>query len=324
MKNNERIIRDTHPPLEGKEYNGVTFIKYLWSEKAGKIWVNFWDCKCHCGRIFSARETAIKYGTTKSCGCLRRLTTQKTGLANKKENIIQHSEHGYDRVFYRSKRYKDKYYICDRNEITEVDCYSRHKRKGPSFIFDPIRVVKETTIEAARVIMNTPAGMECDHINGYTEDLRKVNLRNCTQLQNKANTPKGVGSVKRIKGGKYIIVFPKEMEYDTRNLFFDTKNDAKTKLHELQVELFGDFSYERSQKIAKKIETYEFIQNDWVEKWANTGTLGKILRLPPDNPLNAKLRDLKIDIRAGRISPDEEWIIQHELMYEYAQMKKSI
>jgi hypothetical protein len=39
----------------------------------------------------------------------------------------------------------------------------------------------------ARFIMNTPKGMECDHIQHNTLDNRKNNLRNCTRSQNSMN-----------------------------------------------------------------------------------------------------------------------------------------
>jgi hypothetical protein len=50
-----------------------------------------------------------------------------------------------------------------------------------------------------RLIMNTPLGLECDHINHDTLDNRKSNLRNCTRSQNMLNQKKKKGS-SRFKG----------------------------------------------------------------------------------------------------------------------------
>lgn len=41
-----------------------------------------------------------------------------------------------------------------------------------------------------RVIMDTPRGLVCDHINGVTLDNRRVNLRNVTRSMNGANRVK--------------------------------------------------------------------------------------------------------------------------------------
>ena len=52
----------------------------------------------------------------------------------------------------------------------------------------------------SRMIMDTPDGMDCDHINGDTLDNRKANLRNCTKSQNLVNQPKYLGKSSKYKG----------------------------------------------------------------------------------------------------------------------------
>lgn len=44
-------------------------------------------CLCDCGAIFVVRKYAIASGNTKSCGCLRKLTTAARGKANKKLGV---------------------------------------------------------------------------------------------------------------------------------------------------------------------------------------------------------------------------------------------
>ncbi len=39
---------------------------------------SLWKCKCDCGNIIITRGTRLKYGVTKSCGCLRKDTMRET------------------------------------------------------------------------------------------------------------------------------------------------------------------------------------------------------------------------------------------------------
>jgi len=64
-------------------------------------------------------------------------------------------------------------------------------------------------VTMARLIMNTPMNMVCDHVNHDTLDNRKSNLRNCTRSQNSMNrTPIGrskyLGVSKCNKSRKYM------------------------------------------------------------------------------------------------------------------------
>lgn len=46
---------------------------------------------------------------------------------------------------------------------------------------------KRNMISMHRVIMNTPKGMQVDHVDNNGLNNQRVNLRNCTQLQNRFN-----------------------------------------------------------------------------------------------------------------------------------------
>jgi hypothetical protein len=54
--------------VTGNVYGRLTVLKYVGkdNQKCTK-----WECLCECGKIISTRASALKNGTTKSCGCYR-------------------------------------------------------------------------------------------------------------------------------------------------------------------------------------------------------------------------------------------------------------
>ena len=61
----------------GWETVKIEIIEELHRDKWSGLYVR---CRCHCGNEFVTRRSAIKYGHTKSCGCLQKQWA-KTGLA---------------------------------------------------------------------------------------------------------------------------------------------------------------------------------------------------------------------------------------------------
>jgi hypothetical protein len=59
---------------------------------------------------------------------------------------------------------------------------------------------KNKRIRMHRQIMETPAGMECDHINHDTLDNQDENLRNCTGSENSRNRKKPKNNTSGYKG----------------------------------------------------------------------------------------------------------------------------
>jgi len=72
--------------ISGKKFGMLTVIKY--SHAVG--YLAFWLCKCDCGKLKVLKGRDIKYGNTKSCGCLRdklmheQKHALKHGMKNKK------------------------------------------------------------------------------------------------------------------------------------------------------------------------------------------------------------------------------------------------
>jgi hypothetical protein len=98
-----------------------------------------------------------------------------------------------------------------------------------------------------RVIASTPHNLETDHINHDKLDNRKINLRNCSTRQNRANTKpyprsksglKGVVRVNNkwrailINGTKYIHIG-----------YFHSKIDAAKAYDSRAREIYGEYAY---------------------------------------------------------------------------------
>jgi len=66
--------------LTGKVFARLTAIEYAGSKK--------WKCKCQCGEEITTRASALKNGTTKSCGCLKKGKKPKEDLTGKVVNKL--------------------------------------------------------------------------------------------------------------------------------------------------------------------------------------------------------------------------------------------
>lgn len=56
--------------LTGKIYGKLVVLELDHVEKS----IKYWKCKCECGNTTVVREGNLKSGTTKSCGCLRKIS----------------------------------------------------------------------------------------------------------------------------------------------------------------------------------------------------------------------------------------------------------
>jgi len=110
------------------------------------------------------------------------------------------------------------------------------------------RKVKGKVVLMHREIMNAPAGMQIDHINGNGLDNRKANLRVCTVSQNQQNSTKRAHCSSKFKGvalsknqkkwmaricinGKKIYIGRYKSEFEAAEAY-----DNKA------IELFGEFA----------------------------------------------------------------------------------
>jgi hypothetical protein len=99
-----------------------------------------------------------------------------------------------------------------------------------------------------RVIMNTPKGMETDHVNGDGLDNRKINLRVCTHQQNNCNKNKLSTNTSGYKG----VIFHKPSKLWTARIrngdktislgYHKTKEEAYKSYCEACIKYHGEFA----------------------------------------------------------------------------------
>lgn len=269
--------------------------------------------KCpYCCNFFIARKDSVDSGNTKSCGCLRREQASITGKANKKKNIIFYPlgmDYGvcyYDNVdayFVFSKEYKDI--------LENYHCTAKVNKKTNRI--EPVVTVNGKTVLLSRLLMDTDADMEVDHINHNTFDLRMCNLRNCTKQQNNYNLKRGQGEVKCLEG-KYYVDFPKENMSGTT---FESEAEAFEKLHELQDKYFGEYSYRRSMEYAQEDNSYYFIRE------INHPVLKAISELPAKCWLNVVLHSVVCRWFSGKMSDINALAMLDKLIEDYKEFKAS-
>lgn len=104
------------------------------------------------------------------------------------------------------------------------------------------------TVSMHRLIMNTPEGMETDHVNGCGIDNRRCNLRTCTTQQNQYNRPRKRKGNCPFKGvyyredeGHYVahISIDGKLEYLG---YFDDPVQAAMAHDEMAIKHHGEFA----------------------------------------------------------------------------------
>jgi len=111
-----------------------------------------------------------------------------------------------------------------------------------------VRCEKGKTIFMHREIMQAPAGMVVDHIDGNPRNNYRSNLRVCTPAENISNTAKRAGASSRFKGvfllrktGKWCA----KIQFEGRSIWlgtFDDEVEAARAYDRKAVEIFGRFA----------------------------------------------------------------------------------
>ena len=110
------------------------------------------------------------------------------------------------------------------------------------------RFEKGRTIYMHREIMDSPNGMEIDHINGNGLDNRKINLRVCTRSQNRQNSRKRTAKSSPFKG---VDWYKRDLKWRARIKIkgleiylgvFESEIEAAEAYDKKAIELFGEFA----------------------------------------------------------------------------------
>lgn len=282
----------------------VVLVKESYKDAKGH---EYWEAICpYCGEVFVARKSAINSGNTKSCGCLKSRHGKEMGLANKKYNPVYFPLGcDYGICFYHNV---DSYFIFDEKDLPLIKKHTWYGRTRKNGKVDAYTKIDGKTVYLTDLLMSTPVkqGQECDHINSEPRDNRSCNLRNGTAEMNRLNTERANGIYGEIiegEGGTFIVRFPKYVS----DKEFDTREEAETALSE-----FNEFTYRRSQEIAKGIETNRF--ND---TYHYIGVLDDIYRLPVKNVYKIWLTNIRVWEQNNQITDEQAGEMYLKLIQDY-------
>lgn len=220
--------------LIGEEYGDLTIIDACRKTNKSLIYCN---CLCKCGKIAkNIQYSALKNGTTKSCGCLHdRLSAERLSKQRKKYNKYQIGNGHMIGICYDNSKF-----IFDTEDYDKVKEYCwRKDTNGYVVAYDPYT---RKTVWLHRVVMNCPDGYEVDHIHHVVDDNRKSELRICKLQENALNkmTPShntsGHKNVQK-KGDKWYVVIKKK--YIGR---FESFEEACRIEEETEKQMYGEYS----------------------------------------------------------------------------------
>ncbi len=156
---------------------------------------------------------------------------------------------------------RGKIALVDNDDFEKVNqykwCAVKHKNTFYAVRAETLRSRQETRetglprqkmVYMHRFIMNTPEGVETDHINHNGLDNQKGNLRLCTTTQNLQNKVPCVGTseYKGVYWAKWAKKWMTRIQYEGKQVYlgyFDVEIDAAKAYDTKAKELFGPFAY---------------------------------------------------------------------------------
>lgn len=192
-----------------------------------------WMCECTCTGLCVIRESDLRSGHTKSCGCLK---LEKISRQRKINEYIDMGD------YYKGYTYDNKEFLIDKEDFDKVSAHSWCCSRG----YMETRT-KQKVIRMHRLIMGVSNPKEkIDHINHNKSDNRRKNLRTCTHMENCSNNL----TSKNNTSGQTGVIFHKgkwevRIKHNYKNFYlgrFDTFEKAVEARIAKEIELFGEFS----------------------------------------------------------------------------------
>ena len=118
-----------------------------------------------------------------------------------------------------------KFAIVDADDYEWLSQWKWCARKGTSAWY----AIRNGDNRMHRIIINTPSGMDTDHINGNGLDNRKCNLRMCSRSQHHYNRKPKKGKYKGVNIGGYTNKWQARITVKGKRIslgYYKTKKDA--------------------------------------------------------------------------------------------------
>ena len=200
-------------------------------------------CQCECGKKVVVRNSQIKNGTTKSCGCL-----QKELISKRQKKYNKYDLSGEYGIGYTNKNEPFYFDIADYDLIKEY-CWFINNR---GYVYAKTLNGDGKHILFHRLIM--PDSIQVDHINRIRHDNRRINLRSANNQINMLNKSK----YKNNKSGTTGVTWHKRdkiwevhIRYHNRQIYlgrYADYNEAVKVRKEAEKKYFGDYNYDNSNR----------------------------------------------------------------------------
>lgn len=215
-----------------------------------------WKCVCSCvdKGISIVRESNLKSGHTTSCGCAQRDAV--------KNNFTKRNEYNLDGEYGICYLSNGKEVMFDKEDYETIKGWTWYDSNSGYVSSSKMNRGKNNIVKMHDLVMGyyniKNKGLVVDHINHNTLDNRKANLRVITRSQNIMNSK----LQNRSKSGRTGVSWSKSAQkwqsYITKNRkrinlgVYEDINDAIAVREKAEREMFGEFSYKESMKIAER------------------------------------------------------------------------